>query len=397
MMQGGFLDLGTLYRTPAKVVAVESKEELLGLLSHTLRTLYRTPHGFEVFLADGRGRLVPTSTDEARSLARAWAPGPGRFGDASLSWPVEPAFHGVKRGLQMSAPLLDGSVPLGLIVLEAGPGRTFSSLDLEILESVADLFSLAFQRLGSRQSERHRASIDADRRAAGSVQRKLMNGSLPADAGVKVDVRYHPALDVGGDFYDLTRLEDGRIGGAIGDVSGKGVSAALIMSRVASDMGRVIRSGANPSRVLESVNTSLTGDESETFVTASCISLDPRRRTLTIANAGHIPLMVRRASGEVFGFGGASGTPLGMVPCQYVDENLELQHLDIVLLMTDGLVETFDRPSDRMGTRRLQQIVNCAPHDPKAINARILAAAEESNRAQPLDDVTLVALQIESR
>ena len=314
-----------------------------------------------------------------------------------MNWQVEPALHGVKRGLQMSAPLLDGSVSLGLIVLEAAPGRPFSSLDLEILESVADLFSLAFQRLGSRQSERHRASIEADRRAAGSVQRKLMNGSLPADAGVKVDVQYHPALDVGGDFYDLTRLEDGRIGGAIGDVSGKGVSAALIMSRVASDMGRVIRSGANPSKVLESVNTTLTGEESETFVTASCISLDPRRRSLTIANAGHIPLMVRRARGEVFGFGGASGTPLGMMPCQYVDEHLELQHLDIVLLMTDGLVEAFDRPSDRMGTRRLQQIVNCAPHDPKVINARILAAAEESNRAQPLDDVTLVALQIESR
>ena len=107
--------------------------------------------------------------------------------------------------------------------------------------------------------------------------------------------------------------------------------------------------------------------------------------------------MIRRANGEVFDFGGASGTPLGMMPCQYVDERLELQPLDIVLLMTDGLVEALDRPSDRMGTKRLHQIVNTAPHDPKVINARILAAAEESNSAQPPDDLTLVALQFESR
>jgi serine phosphatase RsbU (regulator of sigma subunit) len=85
------------------------------------------------------------------------------------------------------------------------------------------------------------------------------------------------------------------------------------------------------------------------------------------------------------------------MPCQYVDEHLELQPLDIILLMTDGLVEALDRPSDRMGTERLFQIVSTAPHDTAIINARILATANESKSAQGPDDVTLVALQIESR
>ncbi len=396
-IQGALEELGTLYRTPAKIAAVESKEELLRLLSHTLRTLYRKPHRFQVFLADGLGRLVASRTDVAEDLPVAWAPGTGLLQDVSAGWEFEPALHAVKRGLRMSAPLLDGRVPLGLIVLETVALEPFSSLDLEILEGIAGLFSLAFQRLRSRKSDLRRASIEADRRSAGSVQRRLMKGSLPADAGVKVDARYHPALDVGGDFYDLTCLQDGRIGGTIGDVSGKGVSAALIMSRVSSDLGRAIRAGAEPSKVLENVNSTLTDEDSETFVTASCISLDPRRRSLTIANAGHIPLMIRRAGGEVFDFGGASGTPLGMVPCRYADERLELHPLDIVLMMTDGLVEALDCPSDRMGTKRLHRIVNGAPHDPAAINSRILAAAEESNGDHPLDDVTLVALQVESR
>ena len=395
--QGALQELGTLYRTPAKVAAVESKEELLRLLSRTLRTLYLRPHRFQIFLVDGLGRLVASPTDATRDLPVSWSPGAERLQDVSAGWEFQPAMHAVKRGFRMSAPLLDGRVPLGLIVLETVPGKFFSSLDLQVLEGVAGLFSLAFQRLRSRKSDLRRASIEADRRSAGSVQRRLMKCSLSADAGVRVDTRYHPALEVGGDFYDLACLKDGRIGGTIGDVSGKGVSAALVMSRVSSDLGRAVRSGAEPSKVLESVNSMLTDEDSETFVTASCISLDPRRRSLTIANAGHIPLMVRRTDGQVFDFGGASGTPLGMVPCQYTDERLELHPLDIVLLMTDGLVEALDRPSDRMGTKRLHRIVNGAPHDPEAINTRILAAAQEANGDHPLDDVTLVAIQVESR
>jgi sigma-B regulation protein RsbU (phosphoserine phosphatase) len=396
-MHSGSQELGTLYRTPARIVAAESKEELLRLLSHTLKTLYRNFLRFEVFLADESGRLVVARTGEACDVAVAPIPGTGHLRDVSVGRRYEPALHGVGRGFRMSAPLRDGHVELGLIVVEAAPGEPFGAMDLEVLEGVASLFSLAFERLNSRKSERRRDSIEADRRSAGSVQRSLMKTTLPVGSGLKVDARYQPALDVGGDFYDLACLGDGRIGGAIGDVSGKGVSAALIMSRVSSDLGRVLRSGATPSEVLESINTTMTDAESETFVTASCITLDPRSRSLTIANAGHIPLMIRRANGEVFDFGGASGTPLGMMPCRYVDERLELQPLDIVLLMTDGLVEALDLPSDRMGTQRLHRIVNTAPHDPAIINARILAAANESNGAQTLDDVTLLALQVESR
>jgi serine phosphatase RsbU (regulator of sigma subunit) len=237
--------------------------------------------------------------------------------------------------------------------------------------------------------------MELDRRSARDVQRSLMHGSLPAEVGVTVDARYLPAMDVGGDFYELSHLGGGRVGGAIGDVSGKGVSAALIMARVSSDVGRAIRSGAEPSKVLETVNTTLSDSVGETFVTASCISLDARCPSLTVANAGHVPLMVRRATGEVFEFGGASGTPLGMMPCQYVDERVELRPRDIVLLMTDGLVEAFDAPDDSAGAARLHRIVASAPHDPRAINDHVLAAAHDVKGPRSLDDVTLVALQIE--
>jgi len=234
-----------------------------------------------------------------------------------------------------------------------------------------------------------------DRRCAGAVQRRLMNDSLPQGIGVTVEAKYVPALDVGGDFYELADLGDHRVGAAIGDVSGKGISAALVMSRVTSDFRRALRSGAEPSRVLKRVNEGLDDVESDTFVTASCIRLDVRRRTLTVSSAGHNPLLIRRANGEVLTLGLPSGTPLGVMHCEYADEEVGLEPLDIVLLMTDGSVEALDRPGDRLGARMLHRIVKEAPHDPKAINAHILKAANKMKGGRPLDDVTLVALQLE--
>jgi serine phosphatase RsbU (regulator of sigma subunit) len=147
--------------------------------------------------------------------------------------------------------------------------------------------------------------------------------------------------------------------------------------------------------VLQDVNDSLADIEADTFVTAACICLDQAARTLTISNAGHIPVVVRRASGEVFDFGTASGTPLGVMPCEYTEERLDIRPKDIVLLMTDGLVDALDCPSDRSGSRRLHRLVATAPHDPAAINAIVLKAATQASSAQSRDDVTLVALQFD--
>jgi sigma-B regulation protein RsbU (phosphoserine phosphatase) len=180
-----------------------------------------------------------------------------------------------------------------------------------------------------------------------------------------------------------------------GDDSG---SAALgkIFVTMRTRNGRALSSSLGPAEILKDVNSELAADdESEIFVTASCLKLDPTTRTLRMANAGHIPLIVRRTSGEVFTFGPPSGTPLGMLPCEYDEEELALGPLDIVLLMTDGLVEALDRPSDRMGLQLLLGLIKYAPHDPRLIHARILEAVQKMKGAKLLDDCTLVALQLE--
>lgn len=393
------------YRTPVRLAAARSEAELLHLLPSTLRGLYPSLGRYALFLGGERGALVAVEKCDMRSC------GGGRSLLESLKsrLPRErercatsrarlfPSPRGGPGGSLMSVPLRDARAQAGLLVVEAGPATPdFDRLDLEVLEGVAAMFSLALQRLRSRESDQSLSEADRDRKAAREVQRRLMGRSLPAGAGVAVDARYLPALDVGGDFYELTDLGDGVIGGAIGDVSGRGVSAALIMSRVSSDVRRALRSGAGPSAVLRDVNQTLGDVGSETFVTASCIRLDRSHRKLTVANAGHIPLFIRRASGDAFTFGPPSGTPLGMVPCDYADEEIEFGPLDTVLLMTDGLVEALDRPGDRMGVDFLLRLLRSSPPEPEIVNARILGAVDRRRRGRPLDDVTLVALRLEA-
>jgi serine phosphatase RsbU (regulator of sigma subunit) len=223
-----------------------------------------------------------------------------------------------------------------------------------------------------------------------------MRNNLPAGSGLTANAEYLPAYGVGGDFYSVAPTEDGRAAVAIGDVSGSGVSAALVMARVSAELQRALGTGRRrPAGIMSTVNAGLYELDSETFVTAACLHLDTRSRTLIVANAGHLPIVLRRASGEVFTGGHASGTPLGMFPSTYEDEELPLEPADIVLLATDGVLEALDRPGGADGLARLIELVRAAPHDAALLSESIRAVvnAQASGMA---DDATWVALQLEA-
>jgi serine phosphatase RsbU (regulator of sigma subunit) len=223
-----------------------------------------------------------------------------------------------------------------------------------------------------------------------------MSNVLPPDAGVTAHAEYLPAFDVGGDFFTVKHVGERTVVAAIGDVCGNGVSAALVMSRVAADIERALVAGERPSAVLNKVNGTLAGSDAERFVTAACLRLDTEARRLSVANAGHLPLVVRRADGEVFACAGASGMPLGMFPGEYFEEELALEPRDIVLLMTDGLLEALDHPTGHRGLQLLLGDIRTAPHHAGVISERIRAVVERARSRHEVDDVTWVALQLEA-
>ncbi len=386
---------GFLARTPGRILAARTLGELRELLATILGGLYAADTACDLYVVDRSRELAPVrSGDGGQLLAslRSRLVTTRRLLERSLTFP---ALRALRRGALMSAPLLDAAEePIGLVVVSASPGeREFTHRDLSVLEGISGLLSLALQRLRSEHRRTTPARTELDREAACRVQRSLMGGCLPPGIGLTARAEYLPAFDVGGDFYTLKHLGDRTVGVAIGDVSGNGVSAALMMSRVASDIERAIVAGDSPSALLGKVNAGLTDRETEMYVTASCIRIDAAERTLTLSNAGHLPMIVRRASGEVFTCGGASGTPLGMLPCDYEEEELRLEAKDIVLLMTDGLLEALDHPSGHTGMKILMNLVHEAPHDPGLIHERIRVAVDRARSRHDLDDVTWVGLQ----
>jgi serine phosphatase RsbU (regulator of sigma subunit) len=392
---------GILSRTPGRILAARTSGDLRDLLGKVVRGLYPGCSRFELYIGDCEGGLVPVEEGgEAR-------PGDGRQLLASLRTRLVmsrrelgearafPASHDFRRGALMFAPLLDAEELVGLIVLEGGANvLEFAQQELSVLEGIAALFSLAVQRLRLRETRLQQARLARDLKAACLVQRRFMSEGLPPGIGVTAHPEYLPAFEVGGDFYGLTCLGEKKVGVTIGDVSGQGISAALVMSRVASEAQRVLASGAAPRAALKAAEASISQVGSETFVTASCLWLDAGTRRLTVANAGHPPLVLRRASGEVFTFGEPTGTPLGVEPSEYDEEGLDLEVSDILVLMTDGLLQALDPPSGGTGMERLKDLIRKSDHDPQLINARIHSAVTEGRSHALLDDVTWITLQV---
>lgn len=392
--------LWLLPRSPRRILGARSTEEIRGHLAAALAGLYAGCRP-ALYVRDG-DRLVPVSSggrsrwealEELLAVIRCRAAVEGRpLGAPQLFAHVA----GRPERAVMTAPLQDAEGFAGLLIVEAASdGREFHALDLVLVESLAAQASLALERIRANEHHRVQARLREDFEVARRVQRRLMRQHLPEGLGLSAYTEYLPACDVGGDFYSVAPSDDGRIGVAIGDVSGKGVSAALVMSRVSADMQRALASGKDPAATLRALNAELQDVDAETFVTAACLQLDAAARRLVVSNAGHLPLVVRRATGHVFTCGSASGTPIGMLPSGYEDETVTLEPSDIVVLASDGVLEALDWPGGGRGIASLVELVQAAPHDGELVSAHLRAAMRELHAARSRDDATWVVLQLD--
>src|SRR5919112_1187221 len=200
------------------------------------------------------------------------------------------------------------------------------------------------KRAMAKQQEvaQERERIEKELRVARMIQHTLLPKSLPELEGHEIAVYYQPAREVGGDFYDFLRLPDGRLGLIVGDVSGKGVPAALVMASARSMLRAVAQASYSPGDVLRRVNDALATDiPPNMFVTCFYCILDPKSGSLTYANAGHdLPYLHRNGAAAELR---ARGMPLGLMPGMgYEEKQTILQAGEAALLYSDGLVEAHD-------------------------------------------------------
>ncbi len=204
-----------------------------------------------------------------------------------------------------------------------------------------------------------RQSIAQELRVARSIQEASLPKEVPTLEGWVISPRYQPAREVGGDFYDFHLLSEGRLGLVVGDATGKGVPAALVMSTTCGMLQVTAQAlgSSSPGEVLEQVNeTLLARIPKNMFVTCFYAILDPQSGTLRYANAGHDPpYLHRNGNAEQLK---ARGMPLGLMPGMgYEEKETILDAGEVTLFYSDGLVEAHDPQGEMFGFPRLGELV----------------------------------------
>jgi serine phosphatase RsbU (regulator of sigma subunit) len=270
-------------------------------------------------------------------------------------------------------------------------------VDGKIVESWShvDLGELFQQQLKQAVAERER--VEQELEVARSIQQASLPKEVPSLEGWQISPFYRPAREVGGDFYDFHPISEGRLGVVVGDATGKGVPAALVMSTTCGMLQAVSRAlgSSSPGEVLEQVNeTLLARVPANMFVTCFYCILEPQSRRLRYANAGHDLPYVRRLSGEAEELR-ARGMPLGLMPgMSYEEKEIVLDAGDAALFYSDGLVEAHDPEGEMFGFLRLRALV--AEHGEERSLVDLLLDELHSfvgEGWEQEDDITLLTLQ----
>jgi steroid delta-isomerase-like uncharacterized protein len=244
-----------------------------------------------------------------------------------------------------------------------------------------------------------RQSIEQELQMARGIQQASLPKEVPTLEGWQITPYYHPAREVGGDFYDFHPLSEGRLGLVVGDATGKGVPAALVMSTTCGMLqlaSRALASSSSPGEVLEQVNeTLLARIPANMFVTCFYAILDPKSGSLSYANAGHDLPYLRRRGGECEELR-ARGMPLGLMPgMSYEEKEIELDTCEAALFYSDGLVEAHDSKGEMFGFPRLRALVAEHAAEKGSLEASLLEELYSfvGEGWEQEDDITILTLR----
>jgi sigma-B regulation protein RsbU (phosphoserine phosphatase) len=406
----------TLAEIGRDVASVLDLDELFARIGHATRRVidYRT---FGLWLLDeGRGELeikIAVQYGEKVVVPRV-AVGEGLVGYAALHKEAvlvpdvaeDPRYINVVADVrsELAIPMLVKDRCIGVLDLESPELDAFTKRDVEILTLLASQAAVAIEN--ARLYETVRANeirLEKEVRFAQRVQAALLPVGLPKRMkGVEVAARFAPALELGGDFHDFLSPEANTLAVALGDVSGKGVPAALY-SVFAAELirGRTFRrrflpDRSGPASVLSSVNTILHQRQLEEYYCTLCYSIfDLKRRVVTLANSG-LPYPIR-ASAEGVTRIELPGVPLGSFHGSVYDEiSMALHTGDVFVFYSDGVSEAMNVNGEEFGAGRLIEVIERSRQlAPRAIIDDIFQSVEAfRDGTPPNDDMTAVTVKI---
>ena len=389
--------------------------ELDRVLPRILETLFKTfPHAEQGFilLLDERSERLKVKASRTRNNRQADAVAVSMTvvreamngGEAILSqcvaddsrFAASTSLSQLQIASVMCVPLimLDGRA-IGVIQIDSrDQERGFSDGDLELLVAVASQAAMCVENARLHEQRLAQRDVDRDLEFARQVQRGFLPNERPQIEGYSFSDYYEAAKGVGGDYYDYIPLPSGKIAITLGDVAGKGVSAALLSARLYSSVRYLFLTNDDPAVAVTALNEDIvTSGLGQRFITFVAMVLDPVAGELTLINAGHMPPIVRLADGSTMTVSDkVSSLPLGILPdTVYSSETVPFEQGASILAFTDGVTEAMSSERSLYGRERLQERFSAEQGDVQATMKALIAdvrafSCESSER----DDTCLV-------
>lgn len=355
-----------------KVLEVE--EILPKLLDSLFKIFVQADRGFVVMRAKPDGPLVPVAVktrrpgdDERIRISRTIVEEAMQSRQAILSadaasderFSMAQSIADFSIRSMICAPMIgtDGE-PLGVIQIDTLNQRArFTDEDLEVLAGVASQAAVSIDNAKMHEQVVAQQALQRDLELARRMQRSLLPSSPPQVPGYFFYDYYQAARQVGGDYYDYVPLPGGRFAVIVGDVAGKGVSAALLMARLSSDVRFSLASEADPAKAVQQINEGFSHhDWQDRFVTMIAAVVNPQTHELTIVNAGHMAPLLRRRGGVVEEIGDdVAGLPLGVAHgYEFAAHTCNLEPGDFLTIFTDGISEAMNSNRSLYGLERLR-------------------------------------------
>lgn len=297
----------------------------------------------------------------------------------------------------MVVPIMTNERIIGVFSIESNKFNAYEADDLELLDAFANLAAISIERAREHQEILEKRKLEEQLSIARGIQKTFLPKKHPQMPGFDISGINIPSEKVGGDYYDFIPIIENQVGIAIGDVSGKGIPAALIMASFRASLIAEIRNNYAIRSIMFKVNNLLfESTESDIFVTAVYGILDTKNRIFTFVNAGHNAPIFRHADGrmEYLIEGGiALGTFENSI---YEDRPLSLNSGDLIVLYTDGVTEAKNEKEEEFGTKRLKRVINDSYHlSASEIQNNIYQAVKDFTGNFPqADDLTMIVIKV---
>jgi len=393
--------------------AVSLGEVLPNLLDSLFKIFLQADRGFVVLKDRDTDRLIPMAVKYRREddtqlarISRTIVDGVMKTREAILSadatadsrFEMAESIMDFHIRSMMCAPLVDSTGnALGVIQIDTMDQRSrFTREDLDVLASVACQAATAVENAQLHEAAVRQQALARDLALAHEVQRGFLPDDPPRLEGYDFFQFYEPAYELGGDYFDYVMLPGGRIAVVLGDVSGKGVSASLLMARLSAETRYCLASEPTLGGAIARLNEVFCASRWEgRFVTMVICVIDPARQELSLVNAGHMPPLLRGPSGGIEEVGEeATRLPLGVLEeMEYPEHTRRMSVGESLALFTDGITEAMNGRDELYGPERLRRCLARAQGSAAALGPAILSDVKTfvGDRSQS-DDMCLVCV-----